>query len=145
MDEAQGKEDTAMNIADRIQNLRKTKGISQEQLAEALGVSRQAISKWESEQAAPELDKIILLSDYFDTTTDYILKGIEPTRDTDHKTIGDVIDQKILTITNARRLKKILKWGLIAFACILAIDLLALCIYIAMDDASVIVHSLHAQ
>ena len=37
-----------MNIADRIQNLRKTKGLSQEQLADAIGVSRQAVSKWES-------------------------------------------------------------------------------------------------
>ncbi|MDE7250897.1 MAG: helix-turn-helix transcriptional regulator, partial [Lachnospiraceae bacterium] len=37
-----------MNVADRIQNLRKIKGISQEQLAEAIGVSRQAVSKWES-------------------------------------------------------------------------------------------------
>ena len=41
-----------MNVADRIQNLRKIKGISQEQLAEAIGVSRQAVSKWESEQLA---------------------------------------------------------------------------------------------
>ena len=39
-----------MNIAERIQNLRKTKGISQEQLADVVGVSRQAVSKWESEQ-----------------------------------------------------------------------------------------------
>lgn len=66
-----------MNISDRIQALRKTKGVSQEELADALGVSRQAVSKWESEQSAPELDKIISMSDYFGVTTDYILKGIE--------------------------------------------------------------------
>lgn len=66
-----------MNIADRIQNLRKTKGISQEQLADAVGVSRQAVSKWESEQNVPDVDKIIALSDYFNVTTDYILNGIE--------------------------------------------------------------------
>ncbi len=66
-----------MNIADRIQNLRKTKGLSQEQLADAVGVSRQAISKWESEQNVPDIDKIIALSDYFNVTTDYILNGIE--------------------------------------------------------------------
>ncbi|WP_331661518.1 helix-turn-helix domain-containing protein [Lachnoclostridium sp.] len=40
-----------MNIADRIQNLRKIKGISQEELADKVGVSRQAVSKWESEQS----------------------------------------------------------------------------------------------
>lgn len=67
-----------MNIADRIQNLRKAKGISQEELADKIGVSRQAVSKWESEQSIPDVEKIILLSDYFETTTDYLLKGIEP-------------------------------------------------------------------
>ena len=66
-----------MSIADRIQHLRKTKGISQEELADKIGVSRQAVSKWESEQSIPELDKIILLSDFFEVTTDSILKGIE--------------------------------------------------------------------
>lgn len=52
-----------MTIADRIQGLRKSKGISQEQLADVVGVSRQAVSKWESEQTVPDLDKIILMSD----------------------------------------------------------------------------------
>ena len=61
-----------MNIADRIQLLRKAKGISQEVLADQIGVSRQAVSKWESEQSMPDLEKIILLSDYFETTTDQI-------------------------------------------------------------------------
>ena len=70
-----------MTLADRIQSLRKAKGISQEELADQIGVSRQAISKWESEQSCPELDKIILLSDYFDVTTDYLLKGIEAKSD----------------------------------------------------------------
>lgn len=67
-----------MNIADRIQHLRKSKGISQEALADIIGVSRQAVSKWESEQSTPDIEKIILLSNYFETTTDYLLKGIEP-------------------------------------------------------------------
>ena len=67
-----------MNLSDRIQYLRKVRGISQEGLADQLGVSRQAVSKWESEQSMPDLDKIISMSDYFDVTTDYLLKGIEP-------------------------------------------------------------------
>lgn len=67
-----------MNIADRMQSLRKTKGISQEELADIVGVSRQAVSKWESEQSTPDVEKIILLSDYFDVTTDYLLRGVEP-------------------------------------------------------------------
>ena len=67
-----------MNLSDRIQYLRKVRGISQEGLAEKLGVSRQAVSKWESEQSMPDLDKIISMSDYFEVTTDYLLKGMEP-------------------------------------------------------------------
>lgn len=67
-----------MNIGDRILCLRKMKGISQEELADKVGVSRQAVSKWESEQSTPDLDKVIIMSDYFEVTTDYILKGIDP-------------------------------------------------------------------
>lgn len=52
-----------MNIADRIQNLRKSKGISQEELADIINVSRQAVSKWESGQSTPDIEKIISLMD----------------------------------------------------------------------------------
>lgn len=67
-----------MNISDRIQALRKAKGITQEQLADAVGVSRQAVSKWEAEQSAPDLERIVAMAEYFDVTTDYLLRGIEP-------------------------------------------------------------------
>ena len=83
-----------MNIADRIQSLRKSKGISQEELADKIGVSRQAVSKWESEQSSPDIEKIILLSDYFDVTTDYLLKGIEPIPDISE----NKVDARILSL-----------------------------------------------
>ena len=67
-----------VSIADRIRNLRKARGISQEEFADQIGVSRQAVSKWESEQSTPDIDKIILISDFFGVTTDYLLKGVEP-------------------------------------------------------------------
>lgn len=67
-----------MTIADRIQQLRKTKGLSQEELADKVGVSRQAVSKWESGQSVPDIDRISLLSNTFEVTTDYLIKGIEP-------------------------------------------------------------------
>lgn len=54
----------SMNISNRIRELRKTKGSSQEELAQYLGVSRQAISKWESKQSLPDIDKIISLSNF---------------------------------------------------------------------------------
>lgn len=67
-----------MNLADRIQYLRKQKGYSQEDLADKVGVSRQAVSKWESEQSTPDSEKVIAMSELFEVTTDYLLKGIEP-------------------------------------------------------------------
>lgn len=76
-----------MNIADRIQHLRKNKGLSQEELADKVGVSRQAVSKWESEQSIPDIEKIIIMSELFEVTTDYILKGIEPVNMTNKRTI----------------------------------------------------------
>ena len=119
-----------MNVADRIQNLRKIKGISQEQLAEAIGVSRQAVSKWESEQSTPDLEKIVLMSNFFDVTTYYLLKGIEPTNEIEHMTVGDVIDNKILKDTNGKRMKKILRYALYVFIGVLAVDLLSFIIYV---------------
>ncbi|MDO5401237.1 MAG: helix-turn-helix transcriptional regulator [Eubacteriales bacterium] len=69
-----------MNIADRIQVLRRKSGMSQEELADRVGVSRQAVSKWESEQSTPDLERVIQLSELFDVSTDYLLRGIEPVK-----------------------------------------------------------------
>ena len=122
-----------MTIADRIQTLRKSKGMSQEELADATGVSRQAVSKWESEQSVPDIDKIVILSEIFDVTTDYLLKGIEPVENDDHKTMADVIDQKILTEKNGTRAKTILKWVLIVLGALLAIDFISMLIYFIVN------------
>ncbi|WP_304948353.1 helix-turn-helix domain-containing protein [Streptococcus sinensis] len=62
-----------MKLADKLFELRKEKGWSQEKLAEQINVSRQSISKWESDQALPELEKIVELSKIFQVTTDYLL------------------------------------------------------------------------
>ena len=122
-----------MTIADRIQTLRKSKGMSQEELADAAGVSRQAVSKWESEQSVPDIDKIVILSEIFDVTTDYLLKGIEPAENNDHKTMADVIDQKVLTEKNGTRAKTILKWVLIVLGALLAIDFISMLIYFIVN------------
>ena len=63
-----------MIFADKIIQLRKERNWSQEELASQLGVSRQSISKWESGSSLPDLDKIIKLSQFFDVSTDYLLK-----------------------------------------------------------------------
>lgn len=66
--------------------LRKKNGLSQEELAEKLGVSRQSISKWESGTSLPEIDKLILLSEYFNVSVDYLVKEQgEPKQDNEDK------------------------------------------------------------
>ena len=67
-----------MALPEKLCALRKKSGLSQEQLAEALNVSRQAISKWEGGSATPESDKLLALSNYFDVSLDYLLKDISP-------------------------------------------------------------------
>lgn len=62
-----------MNIGEKIQQLRKAKNLSQEQLAVQLEVSRQAVSKWELNESTPDTDKIILISKIFSVSTDYLL------------------------------------------------------------------------
>ncbi|RHR28768.1 XRE family transcriptional regulator [Clostridium sp. AF19-22AC] len=66
-----------MNFSEKLLALRKSRDLTQEQLAEKLDVSRQSISKWESGQAVPELEKIVALSGLFDVTIDYLLKPSE--------------------------------------------------------------------
>lgn len=63
-----------MILADKIAELRKKNGWSQEELAGQLGVSRQSVSKWESASSIPDLDKILKMSEIFGVSTDYLLK-----------------------------------------------------------------------
>jgi transcriptional regulator with XRE-family HTH domain len=69
-----------MTLGERILQFRKICGLSQEQLAEVVGVSRQAISKWETDQSLPEIEKILLLSKTFSISTDELLGNEAPTK-----------------------------------------------------------------
>ena len=62
-----------MKLHDKIYELRKKEGLSQEALAEKLGVSRQSVSKWETGEATPEVSKLLAISKLFGVTTDYLL------------------------------------------------------------------------
>ena len=64
-------------LSEKLYKLRKNSGLSQEQLAEQLNVSRQAISKWESGTAVPESEKLVAISNYFGVSVDYLLKDDE--------------------------------------------------------------------
>ena len=63
-----------MTFSEKLQRLRKVNGLSQEQLAEKLNVSRQAISKWEM-GAIPDMDNVIKISRFFDCSLDYLMKN----------------------------------------------------------------------
>ena len=73
-----------MTFGEKLQDLRKKAGMSQDALAEKLDVSRQAVSRWERDETLPETEKVILLADIFEVTTDYLLRPEveipEPTR-----------------------------------------------------------------
>lgn len=62
-----------MTLAEKLQNLRKAAGLSQEQLAERLNVTRQAVSKWETGEGKPDIDNLLPLAKLLGTTVDYLL------------------------------------------------------------------------
>ena len=82
-----------MTLGEKLSKLRKEYGYTQEQLAEVLGVSRQSISKWESDTAYPETDKLLKMGKLFECSMDYLLnedvtekRGLEPA---ENESFGD--------------------------------------------------------
>ena len=73
-----------MNIGERINHLRKTNNMSQEELAEKLHVSRQTVSRWENNSSQPDIESILAISNLFTVSTDYIL-GKEDDNNIKHK------------------------------------------------------------
>ena len=67
-----------MEFRERLYQLRKGWGISQEELANAVGVSRQAVQKWEAGASTPDLNNLSALADFFGVTLDYLVRGVEP-------------------------------------------------------------------
>ena len=67
-----------MEFRDRLYQLRRGRGISQEELANAVGVSRQAVQKWEAGSSTPDLENLSALAEYFGVTLDYLVRGTEP-------------------------------------------------------------------
>ena len=86
-------------LAEKIMSLRKQKGWSQEQLAEQLGVSRQAVSKWESGISIPDLDKVVNMSTLFGVCTDYLLKE-------DFELRSEEMSEKKIPVLKERRISE---------------------------------------
>ena len=66
-----------MNFNEKLIELRKSKGLSQDELGQRLGVSRQTISKWELAQSYPDFQRLVLISDYFGLSLDALVKDID--------------------------------------------------------------------
>lgn len=77
-----------MTLGDKLSKLRKEKNYTQEQLADILGVSRQSVSKWESDNAYPETDKLIRISELFGCSLDYLLKETNETESSDEPNVS---------------------------------------------------------
>ena len=92
-----------MSIGERISQLRQENNLSQLQLAETLGISRQAISKWENDQTAPDTINLIRLSDVLNTEVEYLATGKKPVY-----TYPVVVD-KIKTVEKIVEVEKIVK------------------------------------
>ena len=122
-----------MTIGEKISKLRKEYNYTQEQLADRLGVSRQSISKWESDLAYPETDKLIELGKLFNCSMDYLLKdGITEKTEVTNTDFTDNLKkfrEKVLTEENKRKAKKALKFAGITASVILAVDLISMIVY----------------
>ena len=122
------KMEEVMILADKIINLRKKNGWSQEELAEKLGVTRQSVSKYEGAQSIPDLDKILKLSEIFGVTTDYLIKDeleeeeYAPSQMQENESESDRIVHKV-TMEMANEYLQMIDWsaGKTAFATMLCI------------------------
>ncbi len=123
-------------FGEKLSKLRKEYNYTQEQLADVLGVSRQAISKWELDIAYPETDKLIELGKLFECSMDYLLKdevtekcAVEPSG---FMGKAEKMGKKVLTEKNKRKAKKILKIVGIALTVLLAVDIISMIVYFSV-------------
>ncbi len=84
-----------MNIGKRIHQIRQQKNLTQEQLAKDLAISRQAVSKWESGKAIPDIENLMYISDLYDVSLDELIKG------------DDKVSQKIVADVSAKKWHKL--------------------------------------
>ena len=95
-----------MSFGENLKNVRKQRGITQEELAETLGVSRQAISKWESDNGYPETEKLLLLSKKLNISLDYLMNDaseIQEKEATEEKNVVIAPSGKIAITTHDKQ------------------------------------------
>ena len=125
-----------MDFNNRLYQLRKQKGLSQEELANRLNVSRQTVSKWEVGDSTPDMEKLIAISDLFDVSLDKLVMGKEdaPAAQPSSKSeLATVLNEKVLTSKNKKKAKSILKTIAIIAGVVLAIDAISMLIFFLVN------------
>ena len=129
-----------MEFNNKLYELRKQKGFSQEELASRLNVSRQTVSKWELGESSPDMEKLVAMSDLFGITLDELVLDKAPTQPESAPAsakadIAGEIKEKVLTEDNKKKAKKGLKIAGIIIGTIVIIDLLSMIIYFVLFGA----------
>ena len=124
-----------MDFSEKLYELRKKNGLSQEELADTLKVTRQTISKWENGVSTPELEKLVSLSECFHISLDELVLGKVP-KNSDNtgkgKTAAEILEWQIFTEENKKKAKKGLKAAGIILAIFVMIDIISMIIYFIM-------------
>jgi len=112
-----------MEFNNKLYELRKQKGLSQEELANRLNVSRQTVSKWEVGESSPDMEKLVAISEFFDISLDELVL--------DKVVKKEDIKEHVLTEDNKKKAKKGLKIAGVVLGVLLLIDLVSMIIYFA--------------
>lgn len=127
-----------MEFNNKLYELRKQKGLSQEELAGRLNVSRQTISKWEVGESAPDMDNLVSISELFGVSLDELvldktLEKEQPSVQVVRSELYSDIKEHVLTDDNKKKAKKGLKIAGIALGVFLLIDVISLVVYVLIN------------
>ena len=126
-----------MEFNNKLYELRKQKGFSQEELGNRLNVSRQTISKWEVGESTPDMEKLVAISDLFEVSLDELVKGeepklAEPSEQIVKSELYSDIKEQVLTVDNKKKAKKGIKIAGIILGIFVLIDVISFVIYVIM-------------
>ena len=124
-----------MEFHNKLYNLRKQKGLSQEDLANRLNVSRQTISKWEVGDSTPEMEKLIAISDLFGISLDELVMDKAPVKTEEVSAKSELVSElteKVLTDDNKKKAKKGLKIAAYIVGALLLIDAISMIVYFSL-------------
>ena len=124
-----------MEFNNKLYELRKQRGFSQEELASRLNVSRQTVSKWEVGDSTPEMEKLVAISDLFGISLDELVMDKTPEAASNEPVKADLytdIKNNVLTEENKEKTKNGLKIAAIVFGIIFIVDIISFVIYVAM-------------